>query len=276
LPCSQQNFRQLLRHNTLDMTQEMSTEGKLLGLIGYPLSHSFSQSYFRKKFSADKLLANYDYLNFPIEDISLLPQLIVENPQLIGFNVTIPYKEQVMSYLNDIDPIAKKIGAVNTVKITRGTAGDYKLKGYNTDVYGFEHSLLPFLQKHHKKALILGTGGASKAVAYVLKNLNIDFLFVSRIVAQENTISYADLDEKIMNTYNLIINTTPLGMHPNIQTMPEIPYGYIDKKFLLYDLVYNPAETRFLLKGKEKGAIIVNGYKMLVFQAEKAWEIFIG
>ena len=247
---------------------------KLIGLIGYPLSHSFSQTYFRKKFRKDKQLSNFDYLNFPVKKIEDIHKVIKENPELIGFNVTIPYKEQILKYLDKIDDTAKKIAAVNTVKIHR-IDNKIILEGYNTDVYGFEKSLLPFLKPHHKKALILGTGGASKAVAYVLKKLNIDFLFVSRNPADNNkTINYNALNKQLLQEHPLIVNTTPLGMYPDVDFAPEIPYDYINKNFLLFDLIYNPEKTKFLKFGEQNGSNIVNGYKMLVFQAEKAWEIF--
>ena len=247
---------------------------KLIGLIGYPLSHSFSQSYFREKFKKNKQLANFDYLNFPIKKIEDIHKVIKENQELIGFNVTIPYKEQILKYLDKIDDTAKKIAAVNTVKIHR-INNQIILEGYNTDVYGFEKSLLPFLKPHHKKALILGTGGASKAVAYVLKKLGIDFLFVSRNSADKHqVVNYSELNRQLLQEYLLIVNTTPLGMYPNIDSAPEIPYDLINKDFLLFDLIYNPEKTKFLKLGEQKGAKIVNGYKMLVYQAEKAWEIF--
>ena len=252
----------------------MANKQKLLGLIGFPLSHSFSQNYFRNKFNSDNNLQNFDYLNFPIKTINELPVVIEQNPELLGFNVTIPYKEQIIKYLDEIEPEAQKAGAVNTVKVIRNISDKYFLKGYNTDIYGFKQSLLPFLSRHHQKALILGTGGAAKAVAYVLKRLNLDFYFVSRNNKAGNILSYQQLTKDIIREHRLIINTTPLGMYPNIDTVPDIPYEWIDEKFLLYDLVYNPEETKFLKSGKEKGAKIINGYQMLVLQAEKAWEIF--
>lgn len=252
----------------------MSKEQTLLGLIGYPLSHSFSRSYFKNKFSKDYIGANYDYLNFPIKQIHEIKSIIHKYPELIGFNVTIPYKEQILDFLDCTDEIVQQVKAVNTVKIIRENTQSYKLKGYNTDVYGFEQSIKPFLKEYHSKALILGTGGASKAVAYVFKNLGIDFLYVTRSVRSNNQITYAGLDEKIMNEYFLIVNTTPLGMYPNIHDFPAIPYQYINSKHLCYDLVYNPEKTQFLMKAEKMGANVLNGYQMLVYQAEKAWEIF--
>ncbi|MCF6241358.1 MAG: shikimate dehydrogenase [Bacteroidales bacterium] len=252
----------------------MGKEQKLLGLIGYPLSHSFSRVYFQKKFSQDAKLSNYDYLNFPVKHINELNNIIAQHPQLIGFNVTIPYKEQILDFLDATDEIVKKVKAVNTVKVVKEDSDTYKLFGYNTDAYGFEQSILPFLKRHHNKALILGTGGASKAVAYVFNKLEIDYLHISRSTRKSNIITYADLNKKIMDEYRIIVNTTPVGMYPNIHSFPAIPYKSINHEFLCYDLVYNPDKTQFLIKAEEMGASIVNGYQMLVYQAEKAWEIF--
>ncbi len=252
----------------------MSKEQILLGLIGYPLSHSFSRSYFQNKFSKAATLSNYDYLNFPIKHIDELKNIIGRHPQLIGFNVTIPYKEQILDFLDATDEIVKKVKAVNTVKVVWKNSDSFKLYGYNTDVYGFEQSIKPFLKTHHNKALILGTGGASKAVAYVFNKLGIDFLYVSRNTKKNNIINYSDLNKKIINEYPIIVNTTPLGMYPDIHSFPSIPYEYINHKFLCYDLVYNPDKTQFLIKAEKMGASTVNGYQMLVFQAEKAWTIF--
>ena len=244
------------------------------GLIGYPLSHSFSQTYFRNKFKKEGI-ENHDYLNFPIENILELPKLVNERPDLQGFNVTIPYKEQIIPFLDDIDPEAKKIAAVNTVSIYR-KGNTISLKGYNTDVYGFEQSLRPFLLKTNKHALILGTGGASNAVAYVLAKLNISYLFVSRKPKTNLQITYTDINKAILEKYTLIINTSPLGMFPKVDTCPDIPYQYLNKNHLLFDLVYNPAKTKFMINGEKQNATVANGYKMLELQAEKAWQIFKG
>ncbi|WP_428742275.1 shikimate dehydrogenase family protein [Tenacibaculum sp.] len=242
----------------------------LYALVGRNISYSFSRGYFTSKF--EKLaLKNHEYINFDIQSINELPQKIKENKKkLRGMNVTIPYKLEVFNFLDKIDKKALKVGAVNTIKITKKG----RLKGYNTDVYGFERSLKPLLNEHHKKALVLGTGGASKAVAFVLESLGIKYKFVSRNPEGKKQISYNEITKKTMKTYHLIINCTPLGTHPNIEACPDIPYEYISDKHLLYDLIYNPSETTFLRKGKEKGAIIKNGLEMLELQAEKAWKIW--
>ena len=246
---------------------------KLYGLIGYPLSHSFSQAYFRKKFKNEGLI-DHDYLNFPIQDIAEIRGVIKEYPELLGFNVTIPYKQQIISYLDEIDIVAQEVEAVNTVKIIRKDNKKTFLKGYNTDIYGFEQSLKPFLSKIHKHALILGTGGAAKAVAYVLKHLDIDYSFVSRKPKCGLCIDYKELKNISIKKNSLIINTTPLGMFPDIEAFPDIPYREIDNGHVLFDLIYNPLRTMFLEKGEINGAIAINGYRMLELQAEKAWGIF--
>lgn len=240
---------------------------KQYGLIGYPLSHSFSKGYFAEKFLKENITdANYDV--FPLEKIEDFTALYQNKENLIGLNVTIPYKQQVIPFLDELDETSANIGAVNTVKFTQG-----KRIGYNTDAYGFEMSLKPMLQSHHTNALILGTGGASKAVEYVLKKLGISFQYVSRNKS-DNTISYEQLDEFIIHNSKLIINCTPIGMYPNVDVAPNIPYNAISEKHLLYDLVYNPEETLFLKKGKEKGAQTKNGLEMLYLQAERSWEIW--
>ncbi|HMU97269.1 MAG TPA: shikimate dehydrogenase [Chitinophagales bacterium] len=237
------------------------------GLIGYPLSHSFSKGYFAEKFKNENITdAHYD--TFPLENIHLIEQLFNEKPNLFGLNVTIPYKQQVIPFLDSLDEAAAKIGAVNTIKFIDG-----KKIGYNSDVYGFEMSLKPLLEKHHNFALILGTGGASKAVEYVLEQLNINFQYVSRTKSKQ-TITYQEIDEQLMNKSTVIINTSPIGMYPNIETAPEIPYQFISVQHLLYDLVYNPEVTLFLKKGIEKGAKTKNGLEMLHLQAERSWEIW--
>lgn len=242
----------------------------IYGLIGKNISYSFSKDYFTKKFSKLNLY-NIAYKNFDIKDIEDLTLVLNDNIEhLKGLNVTIPYKEKVFKYLDEIDETAQKIGAVNTIKILDG----YRLKGYNTDVYGFKESLRPLLLKHHKNALILGTGGASKAIAYALDELQISFQFVSRNPKNKQTISYDDITDEVMKNNHIIINCTPLGTFPNIENFPEIPYQFITQYHLLYDLIYNPEETIFLKKGKEKSAIIKNGLEMLEIQAEKAWEIW--
>ncbi|NJM16996.1 MAG: shikimate dehydrogenase [Bacteroidales bacterium] len=243
------------------------------GLIGYPLGHSFSKKYFTGKFEKEAL-TDCTYENFPIENIDLLPEIIRNNPALAGLNVTIPYKLEVFKYLDGVEGPAKEIGAVNVVKINREN-GIITTKGYNSDFYGFKQSLAPLLKHHHTHALILGTGGASKAVKFALASLGISYQFVSRTAGKaENCISYAQLNENIINSHKLIINTTPLGTAPNVETCPEIPYHFLGRDNLLYDLVYNPATTKFMQRGAAQGATCVNGLQMLHLQAEKAWEIW--
>jgi shikimate dehydrogenase len=247
----------------------MEEKKSKFGLLGKNISYSFSSGYFTKKF--EKLnLKKHKYVNFDIPEIKDFPSIIEETPNLKGMNVTIPYKEVVMQYLDKLDETAKEIGAVNTIKFTK--RGD--LKGYNTDIFGFENSIKPFLKKHHKKALILGTGGASKAVAYAFKRNDINFKFVSRNPSEKNQISYKDLSEEILEEYTVIVNCSPIGTFPNVNDAPKIPYQFITDKHLLFDLIYNPEETAFLKKGKEKGAAIKNGYQMLELQAEEAWRIW--
>ncbi|RVU90173.1 shikimate dehydrogenase [Flavobacterium columnare] len=242
---------------------------KKLGLLGKNISYSFSRNYFTNKFKKESLASIFSYNNYDIQKIDEFKSIINKEPNLIGLNVTIPYKEEIIPYLDELSETAKYIGAVNTIKITT----DKKLIGDNTDFYGFQKSLSPLLLNHHKKALILGTGGASKAVAYALKNLGINFLFVSR-KPSINTITYNDLEATILAEYTIIINCTPLGTAPNIQNSPSIPYDFITSNHLVYDLIYNPEKTTFLIKAEKRGAIIKNGYEMLVLQAEKAWEIW--
>lgn len=245
---------------------------KIYGLIGFPLSHSFSAGYFKKKFENENIIDS-EYRNFEIPSIDKLPQIIAENPNLVGLNVTIPYKEQVIPYLDELDEAAKEIGAVNTIKIIRD-GNTVRLKGYNTDIYGFKETLKPLLKNNHLKALILGTGGAAKAVEYVLKNIGLDVVYISRNPEKSNEKSYSELNEIAIKNFPVIINSSPIGMYPNIDACPDIPYQFIDSNNLLYDLIYNPAETLFLKKGKEKGALIQNGLPMLELQAEKAYEIW--
>lgn len=239
-----------------------------LGLIGKDISYSFSKAYFSKQFERDNLPFTYE--NFDLPHISEFKQLLAKNHSIVGFNVTIPYKEEIIPLLDSLDEKAKKIGAVNTITISKKGL----LKGYNTDCYGFEKSLKPLLKSHHKTALILGTGGASKAIAYTLKRLGISFNYVSRTLKPGITFTYKMLTSKILDDYTIIINCTPLGTYPNIESCPDIPYASITNKHLFYDLVYNPSETKFLKLGKNNGAQICNGYNMLQYQAEKAWEIW--
>jgi shikimate dehydrogenase len=240
---------------------------KQYGLIGYPLGHSFSKKYFEEKFAKENL-KDCSFELFSIEKIEALKEIITNNKNLQGLAFTIPHKETVIPLLTEISDEAKVIGAVNCIKITEG-----KTIGFNTDVIGFEKSLLPLLKPFHSKALVLGTGGASKAVQYVLKKLAIPFLLVSR-TKTDNVISYDDISEETMQKHTVIINTTPLGMSPNEEGLPNIPYQFLSSKHLLYDLIYKPEKTLFLQKGEEQGCAIKNGFEMLVLQAEENWKIW--
>jgi shikimate dehydrogenase len=241
---------------------------KLYGLIGHPLSHSFSKKYFTEKFEKEHL-TDCKFELFDIPNINDLRVILAQNPNLKGLSVTIPYKEVVMDYLDEIDDEAKQIGAVNTIKIENS-----RLIGFNTDYFGFKQSLKPFIEISQERALILGTGGASKAVFHALNSLNINCLFVSRNPKNDNEISYEDVNEYVIRNHQIIVNTTPLGTFPNITEKPTINYNEITSKHLLYDLVYNPSETAFLKEGKQRGATILNGLQMLQLQADKAWEIW--
>jgi shikimate dehydrogenase len=238
------------------------------GLIGYPLGHSFSKGYFTRKFS-ELSVTDAVYENFPLESIEELQLVLDFQPELRGLNVTIPYKEQVIHYLHHQSPEVKEINACNCIAIKDG-----KLTGYNTDFIGFKNSLLVKLKPHHTNALILGWGGASKAVAYALKTLGINYLVVSRRSTLPLSISYDQLNGEIMSQHQLIINCTPIGMHPSIEQAPSIPYQYITDKHFLFDLIYNPAQTLFLQLGEERGATIENGMDMLTLQAEESWRIW--
>lgn len=244
---------------------------KRYGLLGYPLTHSFSKRYFTEKFEKENIPSTYE--NFEIDTIEKFPNVIKNNPEIIGLNVTIPYKEQVIPYLDELNDSAAEIQAVNTIRVTR-TENGVHLKGFNTDTYGFESTLKPLLKDHHKKAIILGTGGASKALKYVLTKLGIEYLSASIEELKEKEIRYEDIDEKMMAERLLIINATPLGTYPKVDTFPNIPYQFISDKHLLFDLVYNPEVTQFLAKGKAKGATIKNGYEMLLGQAIRSYEIW--
>lgn len=244
---------------------------QLYGLVGFPLSHSFSRRFFTEYFN--KASIDAQYLNFELKEISMLPAVLEENPNLVGFNVTIPYKEAILPFLDECDPNAAAIKAVNTVKIER-VSGNTRLKGYNTDLVGFRNSLTPLLKPHHLKALVLGTGGASKAIVEALNQLDIKTLLVSRGDKPVYTISYDQLTKTLMEEYTIIVNTTPLGTYPKTESYPEIPYQFLTDRHLLFDLVYNPAVTQFLQKGAEQGATIKNGLEMLELQALAAWEIW--
>jgi shikimate dehydrogenase len=238
------------------------------GLVGKNISYSFSKGYFGEKFQ--KLsLADYSYENLDFQTIEEFPEFIKKNPILSGLNVTIPYKEAIIPYLDKLSKKAREIGAVNTIKITKSG----KLKGYNTDYFGFKKSLELLLNSNHKKALILGTGGASKAVAYALKQLGIPYLCVSRN-PNEDTIGYNQLSENTFKEFQIIVNCTPVGTFPNIDSCLDIPYEYFTKNHIAFDLIYNPTETMFLKKAKKQGATIKNGLEMLALQAEKSWEIW--
>ncbi len=239
----------------------------MYGLIGKPLGHSFSADFFNKKFQDEGI--NESYKLFPLESIDLLPGLLASNPDLHGLNVTIPYKQAVIPFLNKLDKGAQEIGAVNVIKIYP----DGSLKGFNSDAIGFHDSLLPLLKPHMKRALVLGTGGASKAVVYVLKNLGIEVKSVSRNPV-EGQLSYKELTPEIMDDYHIIVNTTPLGMWPSVEAAPDIPYDYITSQHLCYDLVYNPEITTFMRKAAEHGATVKNGLEMLHGQAIAAWKIW--
>ena len=234
------------------------------GLIGYPLEHSFSKKYFTEKFTKGKL-DNCRFELFPLENIKLFPLLISKEKNIKGLAVTIPFKEDVVSYLNKIDKTAEIISAVNCIKFQGNI-----LTGYNTDIIGFEKSFTPLLKSNHTKALVLGSGGSSKAVQYILTALKMPFLIVTRKkTAEKNFISYETVDQDIINEYPVIINCTPVGMYPNEHELPFIPYQYLTKKNLLYDLIYSPSLTNFLQKGLKYGASIKNGYEMLTIQAEE-------
>jgi shikimate dehydrogenase len=241
------------------------------GLIGYPLSHSFSKRFFSAYF--EKESTDAEYLNFEIREISMVQDVIRDNPELSGFNVTIPYKQAIIPFLDSIDSKAAAIHAVNTVKIDR-SGGKISLRGFNTDLTGFRDSITPLLRPHHKKALVLGTGGASKAVNAVLAELSIPVLMVSREYRPAISIAYEQLTRQIMEEYTIIVNTTPLGTFPKTEGFPDLPYSFIGNNHLLFDLVYNPPVTAFLQKGIDRGATVKNGQEMLELQAIAAWKIW--
>ena len=244
---------------------------KTFGLIGFPLEQSFSQKYFSNKFLNEDIKAQY--VNFEIDSIGEFPEIIEDTENLVGLNVTIPYKEKVIPFLDELDPVAQKIGAVNVIKIGQ-KHGKRHLIGFNSDVIGFRDSLTPHLKPHHTQAFILGSGGAAKAVKYALKEAGIDYKIVSRNPKKSDEISYSDVSAPMVHQTLLIINTTPLGMFPRIDGCPDIPYQAIHPKHLCFDLIYNPEETLFLKKAKAQGANTINGMDMLVRQAGKAWEIW--
>lgn len=242
---------------------------KLFGLIGYPLGHSFSKQYFTEKFEKEGI-RDCHFESFPIASINDFPDLLQQHPNLKGLSVTIPYKEKVLAFVDELSPEVQAIGATNSIKISNG-----KLTAFNTDITGFERSFAALLQPHHNKALVLGTGGASKAVQHVLRQLNIPYLIVTRNEDQiEGQINYSAINEAIMAEYNIIINCSPVGMHPNESEAPALPYQFITAQHYCYDLVYKPDKTMFLQKGEAQGATIKNGYDMLLIQAEESWRIW--
>jgi shikimate dehydrogenase len=243
---------------------------KIYGLIGYPLTHSFSQNYFNQKFRNENIDA--EYVNFEIPDIGDLMEVISENPNLHGLNVTIPYKEQVIPYLDEIDEDAAQIGAVNVIKFIRNK-NSVIFKGYNSDIIGFCDSIAPLLTPNRNKALILGTGGAAKAVYHGLKKLGVEPVYVSRN-KQEGMLTYGELSNDIMAEYKVIVNTTPLGMYPRMDECPNIPYQCLTKEHLCYDLLYNPDVTLFMKRAEENGAEVKNGLEMLLLQAFAGWNIW--
>lgn len=240
------------------------------GLVGYPLGHSFSKNFFNEKFKNENIDA--EYVNFEIPSIGDFPKILAENTGLKGLNVTIPYKEKVISFMDELSEEARAIGAVNVVRITK-KHGTVYLKGYNSDVIGFTGSIEPLLEKHHRKALILGTGGASKAIHYGLYKMGIDTKFVSR-TPHENMFTYEQLNEQVLKEYNIIVNCSPVGTFPHSDECPNIPYEHLNASHLLYDLVYNPEETLFLKKGRERGCITKNGLEMLILQAYAGWNFW--
>ena len=240
------------------------------GLIGYPLGHSFSIGYFNEKFQNECIDATYE--NFEIPSIENLTEILDSNPELKGLNVTIPYKEKVISYLDSISPEARAIGAVNVIKVNH-KGNKTELKGYNSDVIGFTQSIEPLLERYHKKALVLGTGGASKAIIFSLKSLGIETLTVSRF-ERHGCVRYEDITPEMIKEYNVIVNCTPCGMYPQTDDSPNLPYEAMDNHTLLYDLIYNPDETLFLKKGKAQGATVKNGLEMLLLQAFASWNFW--
>ena len=240
------------------------------GIIGMPLGHSFSPSFFNEKFQNENIDAVYEKYELP--QIEALPEVLASNPELRGLNVTIPYKQQCMQFLDEVSEEARAIGAVNVIRV-RHTGKKVHLKGYNSDVIGFTRSIEPLLEKHHKKALILGTGGASKAIEYGLKQLGLETLKVSRY-ERDDTIQYEKITPDVIHEYNVIVNCTPVGMFPHVDECPQLPYAAMDSHNLLYDLIYNPDETLFMEKGRKAGAIVKNGLEMLLLQAYASWEFW--
>ncbi len=247
------------------------------GLLGYPLGHSFSRAYFNNKFATEGIDA--EYLNFELPNVDGLPQLLAEHPRLRGLNVTIPHKQAVIPFLDELSPEARAIGAVNVIRITQG---GLHLKGFNSDIIGFVESIRPLLKPHHKRALVLGTGGASKAICHGLEKLRIEWRYVSRKAsaltggASGESFTYSDITPALLADYTVIVNCTPLGMYPHIDTSPELPYAALSEHHLLYDLVYNPDITQFMRQGRRFGATVKNGLEMLHLQARASWNFWNG
>lgn len=243
---------------------------KVYGLIGYPLVHSFSKNYFNQKFQLENI--NAEYVNFEIPDVGDLMEIVAENENLCGLNVTIPYKEQVIPFLDEIDDEAREVGAVNVIKFIR-SKGELKLKGFNSDIIGFTDSIKSMLKPYHTAALVLGTGGAAKAVSYSLRKLGLEVQMVSRRKSAE-TLVYEELTKNDMKMHKVIVNTTPLGMYPDVDSCPDIPYKYLTPQHLCYDLLYNPDETKFMRMAREAGAEVKNGLEMLLLQAFASYAIW--
>lgn len=236
------------------------------GIIGFPLGHSFSRGFFTEKFAREGIDAQY--LNFEIPDATMLLDILRENPELRGLNVTLPHKQAVIPLLDELSDEAREIGAVNVIRVREG-----KLKGFNSDIIGFTESIRPLLQPHHTKALILGTGGASRAIRVGLSRLGIEWTYVTRS-PREKMLAYSDLTPEVMKEYSVIVNCSPVGMFPKVDQAPAIPYELLTPKHLLFDLVYNPEDTLFMQKGREQGAIVKNGLEMLYLQAVASWEFW--
>ncbi len=243
----------------------------IYGLIGYPLVHSFSKDYFNQKFQSEHI--NAEYVNFEIDDVNRLTEIISENPNLSGLNVTLPYKEKVIPFLDSLDDGAREIGAVNVIRFVRNGADSYQLRGYNTDASAFQKSIEPLITANRNKALVLGTGGASKAIAYALKQLSIEVQFVSRHKTA-STITYEEITKATMHSHKIVVNATPLGMYPHTDKSPAIPYRFLTRDHLCYDLIYNPDCTKFMQQSEKYGAQVKNGLEMLLLQAFQSYEIW--
>ena len=242
------------------------------GLIGFPLKHSFSKDYFNNKFASEGIDA--EYVNFEITSITELKSIIKNDPQLKGINVTIPYKEQVIPFLDQLSDNARQIGAVNVIKIERKKK-KIKLSGFNSDIIGFKESIEPLLKPYHQRALVLGNGGAAKAIFYGLQQLGIEATYVSRQKTDEQMLIYSELTQEVIEAHTIVVNCTPVGMYPNVDDCPAIPYQFLTNKHLLYDLLYNPDETLFMKKGEERGAVVKNGLEMLLLQAFAGWKMWM-